>query len=379
MNDRSSRDARVPAPRRAGHFLVGVAILLLTACPTTPKRAASVTPLQVEPPAETTNKPVPEVVDSHPQGVTNKAAGSPALAGWEQRIPRSGWIPLQRWAELNNLPPPHLTGLGPDCEIEAGPGVLVVKTGLRQALWNGSGIGLGFRPFLTNNQLQVHVLDARKNLQPLLEGPLVFNRTNLIVIDPGHGGDNPGTRSVFDNGLEKDLALDWSRRLARLCEAQGYKVALTRTNDASRSLYDRIAFANQTNAALFISLHFNSFEGKGATAQAGLETYCVTPRGMPSNLTRGYEDDPSRAFPNNAFDDQNLQLAVRVHQALVRATGRVDRGVRRARFMTVLREQPRPAILVEGGYLSHPEEAKLISDPNFRQKLAEGVFQALID
>src|SRR5207249_7814819 len=107
--------------------------------------------------------------------------------------------------------------------------------------------------------------------------------------------------------------------------------------------------------------------------QEGLETYCLSPAGMPSTVTRGFPDELALSFPNNNFDSQNLQLAFRVHRALLRVNGFHDRGVRRARFLGVLRWQQRPAILVEGGYLSNPHEAKLISDPAFRQKLAEVV------
>ena len=105
----------------------------------------------------------------------------------------------------------------------------------------------------------------------------------------------------------------------------------------------------------------------------------MTPRGMLSSLTRGYEDDPSRVFPNNSFDGQNLQYAVRLHRALLAVNGSQDRGVSRARFMTVLRDQNRPAVLIEGGYLSNPREAEHIADPAYRQKLAEAVARALYD
>ena len=81
--------------------------------------------------------------------------------------------------------------------------------------------------------------------------------------------------------------------------------------------------------------------------------------------------------PNNAFDEQNVQLASRIHGALLRSTGTTDRGVRRARFMAVLRGQHRPAVLIEGGYLSNPAEARRIASPDYRQELAEGVAKAL--
>jgi N-acetylmuramoyl-L-alanine amidase len=88
-------------------------------------------------------------------------------------------------------------------------------------------------------------------------------------------------------------------------------------------------------------------------------------------------DLPELTWPNNQHDAFNLQLATRIHQELVRTTGRSDRGVRRARFMGVLKTQNRPAVLLEGGYLSNPEEAQLIAQPAFRQKLAEAVANAL--
>ncbi len=94
-------------------------------------------------------------------------------------------------------------------------------------------------------------------------------------------------------------------------------------------------------------------------------------------MTRGFGDDPGLVFPNNAFDAQNLQFAFRIHRALLQVNGHRDRGVRRARFLGVLRGQQRPAILVEGGYLSNPREAQLISEAGYRQKLAEAVARAL--
>ena len=87
-------------------------------------------------------------------------------------------------------------------------------------------------------------------------------------------------------------------------------------------------------------------------------------------MTRSFSDDPGLAFPNNAFDAQNLQFALQVHRALLQVNGRLDRGVRRARYLSVLRGQNRPAILVEGGYLSNPLEARRIANPDYRQRSA---------
>jgi N-acetylmuramoyl-L-alanine amidase len=228
-------------------------------------------------------------------------------------------------------------------------------------------------------QPHVHNLDLKKTLQPLMHSsPAASISTNLtVVIDPGHGGADSGTASVLGYHYEKDFTLDWARRLGSLLASNGWRVFLTRTTDTDLSLSNRIAFAEARRAGVFVSLHFNSAAPNDQ--QAGLETYCLTPTGMPSTVTRGYGDDTTQAFPNNAFDTQNLQFALRVHRALLQVNGKRDRGVRRARFLGVLRGQRCPAILVEGGYLSNPQEARRIADPDYRQKLAEAVAQALAD
>jgi N-acetylmuramoyl-L-alanine amidase len=253
---------------------------------------------------------------------------------------------------------------------------MVLGLGTLGATWNGIEINLGFEPQFIDGEVFLHGLDLQKNLEPLLCGPpLTFGTNRVIVIDPGHGGANTGTHSVLDGRFEKEFTLDWAKRLKPLLETNGWTVFLTRTNDTAVSLADRVAFAEAHHADLFVSLHFNS--GAPDTKQAGIETYCITPTGMPSTLTRGFADPWFENLPNNSFDAQNLQFAVRMHGALVRATGEEDRGIRRARFIGVLRGQKRPAILIEAGYLSNPREASLIESADYRQKLAEAFANAL--
>jgi len=138
-----------------------------------------------------------------------------------------------------------------------------------------------------------------------------------------------------------------------------------------------VAFAEHCHADFFLSLHFNS--ASPDREQAGLETYCLTPTGMPSNLVRGFTDNSRLAFPNNRFDEQNLQYAVLLHRAVLDVNGHLDRGVRRARFLGVLQTQHRPAVLIEGGYLSNPREARKIGEPAYRQKLADALAAALLE
>ena len=268
------------------------------------------------------------------------------------------WVDWEGWLAEHGRPP------------------IKIIPGSRRALWAGAAVYLGFEPRLLSGRVEVFQRDVEKTFEPLLAtNSPVLRKPPLIVIDPGHGGTNWGTRSLIGNGHEKEYTLDWALRLKPLLEAKGWWVVLTRTNDASMDLPERIAVAEKAGAALFVSLHFNAgFPNKEAH---GLETYCLTPQGLPSNVVRDFADDASQAWPNNAFDAENVRLAMYVHRRLLRATGAEDRGVKRARFMGVLRGQNRPAILIEGGYLSNPQEARKIATPEYRQKLAEAVAAAL--
>ncbi len=293
--------------------------------------------------------------------------------------PETGWVALENWCRLRGLarPQPLRADSPQSFALQSTNGVWVLTVGSRVAHWDGLELHLGFAPWLLDGQLMVHALDVRKNLEPLLcgNGQPALQR-GLVVLDPGHGGRNTGTRSVADGRWEKDLTLDWAQRLASLLESRGWRVLLTRTNDGDVSLAERVAFAQRHHADLFLSLHFNA-AGPTGYDQAGAETYCLTPAGMPSNLTRGFPDEPAGPFPNNAFDEQNLLWAVRLHRVLVNANGGRDRGVRRARFPAVLRTQLCPAVLLEGGFLSNPAEARRIGEPVFRQRLAEALADAL--
>ena len=290
----------------------------------------------------------------------------------------ANWVSLNGWAAQNGLRALRTIPLLPQVvyAITTLNGVFAVRVGSQTAFWDQMDVRLGFAPQLIGDQIYLHPLDVKKTLEPLSRGLAVATSpSRVVVIDPGHGGANPGTRSAVDGRNEKEFTLDWAKRLAPLLEQNGWQVFLTRTNDVDVSLPDRVAFAEMYHADLFLSLHFNS-AGEGRE-QAGLESYCLTPTGLPSSLTRGYDDDLRQVFPNNAYDADNLRYAVRLQRSLLRVNGNNDRGVRHARFLGVLRGQQRPAVLIEGGYLSNPREARRIADPQYRQKLAEAVAKAL--
>jgi N-acetylmuramoyl-L-alanine amidase len=344
-------------------------LLLLTGCSTPPGGAPESVPREW---VSTNALPARPVV--RPPVVRTNAA--------PQIIPKPApvltWTSLDRWARENQLAPPRKIASTPVASyaVNSPGGTLTLVIGSREAVWRGLEIQLGFAPEIVDDQVFVHGLDLQKSLAPLLlNRPLVLGTNRVIVIDPGHGGANVGTRSVLDGRFEKEFTLDWARRIEALLATNGWTVYLTRTNDTEMALSNRVAFAEARRADVFISLHFNS--AAPDRWQGGVETYCLTPTGMPSSLIRGYSDYWSDRYPNNAFDEENFLLAVRFHAALLRVSGGEDRGVRRARFMGVLNGQKRPAVLLEAGYLSNPDEARKIETPGFRQKLAEAVAAAL--
>jgi N-acetylmuramoyl-L-alanine amidase len=285
---------------------------------------------------------------------------------------------LGEWAAAHHVGSPHRLSDLPVSEYAIGSkrGAMVLEIGSIEATWNNITINLGFAPQLIDGEIYLDEIDLQKNLEPLLcDPPLTFGGDHVIVIDPGHGGSNTGTHSVLDGRFEKEFTLDLALRLKPLLETNGWKVLLIRDSDTYVANSNRVVFTTAHHANFYISLHFNS--AAPDTKQAGLETYCYTPTGMPSTVTRGYSDPWSEKLSSDDFDAQSLQLAVKLQSALISATDMKDRGVRHVRYIEVLRNQKCPAILIENGYLSNPGEAKLIESGDYRQKLAEAIASAL--
>lgn len=300
-------------------------------------------------------------------------------APWPADQLQGTMISLKEWAAHFGLAAPRRVSdtPSPTYEIRTGPLKALIRIGSPKATVAGIDVMLGHLPQFVGGDPCLHRLDFQKTLYPLLwqEAIPLVGTNRVIVVDAGHGGKDVGTSSPDGRFYEKTATLDWALRLRRLLEAQGWKVICTRTNDIELSLAQRVLIAEECKAALFISLHFNS--AQPVHERRGLETYALTPAGLASSLIREGEDNPKLWFQNNGHDLSNLLLAWRIQKGLLNKTGAADRAVQRARFLGVLRGQDRPAILVEGGYLSNAEEARRIGDPSYRQKLAEGIAFAL--
>lgn len=359
------------------NFVLLAGVLFWFGCPTPPKQAPRITVLDPVAPAPSLPAVQTIAVDPDPALPPPADKSGSVLPEENLNLP-GGMLALNVWAQLCGFSEFRVVNstFPRSVELRAEKNALVLTAGDRYAKWNGVQFGLGFAPAVLRGEIAVNSLDVKKNLYPLGMGAIhALGKKRVLVIDPGHGGSDPGSLGRHRAAIEKDLTLDWALRLERLLTNSNWQVYLTRRQDQDLDRIERVQFADSVNADLFISLHFNSLSGSGGD-ETGIETFCLTPAGMPSTMNR-FDDDPRRVYPNNQFDAQNLLLAMRLHSALVKATGRRDRGVKRTRFMTVLREQKRPAVLIEGGFLSTASEASLILRAEYRQLLAQAVRNAL--
>jgi N-acetylmuramoyl-L-alanine amidase len=168
----------------------------------------------------------------------------------------------------------------------------------------------------------------------------------LVVIDPGHGGRDPGAVGI--GGLrEKDVILPISLEVARLLEQQGVSVLLTRSTDYFVSLEERAQMANRARGTLFVSIHANAAGRAGAN---GVETF---------------------------YFSSGRGLAEAIQNSIIQTFDVRNRGVKQARFY-VLRNTSMPSALVEVGFVTGTEDAPRLREPNYRSQMAAAIAQGIL-
>ncbi|MCC5898378.1 MAG: N-acetylmuramoyl-L-alanine amidase [Phormidium sp. BM_Day4_Bin.17] len=205
--------------------------------------------------------------------------------------------------------------------------------------------------------LELNGYQARNNLAAPNLGANLSNQRDVrdipdgqivIVLDPGHGGRDPGAVGI--GGLsEIDIVNPMSHRIRDLLEEQGVRVIMTREDNRTMDLQPRVELANRVNANLFVSLHANAISMSRPDVN-GIETY---------------------------YFQTGEQLARTLHRSLLDATGGPDRGVRTARFY-VLRHTQMPAVLLELGFVTGSQDARRLADPEYREVLSQAIARGIL-
>ncbi|MEO0131317.1 MAG: N-acetylmuramoyl-L-alanine amidase [candidate division WOR-3 bacterium] len=223
--------------------------------------------------------------------------------------------------------------------------------------------------------------------------PQKVTKIKTIVLDPGHGGIDPG--AISRSGIkEKDVNLAIAKMLKKQLERAGLKVFMTREQDEFVSLVQRTQFANSKKADIFISLHCNAAARNRYAS--GFETYFLSEARtdleraalMRENASLQYEKD----FTNqNASLDliladlmqaeqlkESYNLALAIQTSAVKILKDTDRGVKQAGFF-VLRGCFMPAVLIECGFLTNRTQARQLNDPKYQNKVAEAIYQGIMN
>jgi N-acetylmuramoyl-L-alanine amidase len=242
-------------------------------------------------------------------------------------------------------------------------------SGSREAMINGARSWLCFPLVEQDGNYLVSRTDVAKTIEPLVRPHRVaVGKIQTVVLDPGHGGYDKGQVSRY--GCEKDFALDVARKLRPLLQSNGLRVVMTREGDYFVPLEVRARVANAARNSIFVSIHFNGTnDDPNAT---GFEIFSFTPRGAPSTSDSAVSSSSLNMQPGSTVDGQSMALSACIYHSLVGHIPEYDRGIKRARF-AVLRLTKVPAVLIEGGFLTERGESRLISNKDWRGKLAAAI------
>ncbi len=227
----------------------------------------------------------------------------------------------------------------------------------------------------SGDKVCVSRLDLAKLIDPVLRPSYIQNAGDFktVILDPGHGGKDPGATNPL--GTEAGYNIKVAGMVRKQLEKDGFKVLMTRETDIYQSLQERVDIANSvSDNAIFVSIHFNS----GGRSARGVETFTLSPPGV-SHYGRDFREDDNQSRAGNMHDSANIALATAIHGSVLTnlANNTIDRGIKRARF-SVLSGVRHPAILLEGGFLSHPYEARLIDNEKYQTAIAGAVYKAIL-
>jgi N-acetylmuramoyl-L-alanine amidase len=226
---------------------------------------------------------------------------------------------------------------------------------------------------------------------PYRKATVPLHRIRKIVIDAGHGGQDPG--AIGKTGLrEKDINLDIAKRLSKLLKSDGTEVVMTRSTDRFIPLSTRVDIANHSKADLFVSIHANANRVRRLN---GIEVYYVSPSINDSKRALLAAKDAALDIDSNCFGHSSLnlkailwdmiytnnraesiELARSICRSINRSLGAEILGIKGANY-EVLRGAHMPAVLVETGFLSNYNEERMLRNSYYRQKIAESIAEGI--
>lgn len=235
--------------------------------------------------------------------------------------------------------------------------------------------------FFVKDLRTIKIEESAPSFKGLLNLPIYKDSRKVrIVIDPGHGGEDPGARSA--TGLrEKDVALDIALILGELLEEAGFEVILTREEDITLPLPHRVAIANSSGGELFLSIHLNSSNNPDAS---GMEFFFLNSTSSDEETNElairenaGYKIEVQNPVVVEIINELNkserITLSKEFAEELYSCAEHelnVRRGIRQAPFY-VLSGINMPGVLVEVGFISNKHESELLEDIEYREKVAE--------
>lgn len=299
-----------------------------------------------------------------------------ALPGWEIRsFEGRNHVSLDEVASFYQLAPAATSS--PDTKRFSGAGRdLTVTANRREILINGIAHWLAFPVLEQDGKFFLCRLDLGKTVEPAFRPERIpgFPAVNTVVLDAGHGGRDNGAHSPYE--FEKNFALDVARRVRNELRKSGVRVVLTRNSDSFVELPARAAAANRLKDAIFVSMHFNATDENRAAN--GFEIYCATPRGAPSTAYEQLSERDMVGESGNEHDLHSFALANTISHSMHGQMTMTDRGVKRARF-AVLRLARVPAVLIEGGFLTNPGDARNIASRPWRDAYAAAIARGILE
>lgn len=194
----------------------------------------------------------------------------------------------------------------------------------------------------------------------------------VVVIDPGHGGQDSGTMKT--GMVEKELNLDVAHRVERLLQLRGIAALLTRADDTFVPLADRAAIANAQRNCVFVSIHFDE---AGRAAASGVETYYAAHQiSIPERVATWLPFLRPASAELSSVESQSL--AAFIQEALVARTQAVDRGTRPQQFFVIANVR-HPAVLVEGGFLTNKEDVSKLANGDYREQIAAAISEGIVN